>query len=506
MPHHFPAETDLNRPGLTKLAPSTPVRATAWLVTIVTLLHLLVAGRVGLGTDEAHYALYGLHLAWSYFDHPPMVGWLQALVLPFSQSDLALRLMPMVLLAASSAVLYRLTRTLFPEESPWLGFTAVALLHSGFVFNAMGVLMLPEDPLLLFGLLAILTLQHAVRQPTLRRWALFGLSMGLLGLSKYTAILIVPGVALYFAWERQWRLLRTPGPWLAMILAAIVVSPVFIWNAQHQWMSIAYQWHHGTVAPHWDPLRLLISQAVQLVAYGPGLYIGGYLAVARGLRRGTDPATRLLLSLSLPMLLFFAWNSGHVETLPHWTALGWAGLTPLAARLLWQHRHRLSWRISAGAALTYSVVLILLVHSLLFTPWLKMPNYRNPLAEVIGWNAAAKHALVLRAQMAKTPGPAPVLFTGYWTEAARLAWYARPEPLVVTDRNVDQFDLWFGSPQNGQRGIYIVSHNSRHDPRTHGPDSFSRCDRVDSLDIVVHQQILNTFYYYRCSGYRRGTS
>ena len=24
--------------------------------------------------DEAYYALYGEHLAWGYFDHPPMVG------------------------------------------------------------------------------------------------------------------------------------------------------------------------------------------------------------------------------------------------------------------------------------------------------------------------------------------------------------------------------------------------------------------------------------------------
>ena len=478
------------------------MRATAWLVAAVTLLHLLIAGRVGLGTDEAHYALYGLHLDWSYFDHPPMVGWLQALVLPFSQTDLALRLMPMALLAASSAVLYRLTRVAFPDESPWLGFVSVALLQSGFAFNAMGVLMLPEDPLLLFGLLAILTLHGAVEKPTLGRWSAFGLSMGLLGLSKYTAILLLPGVALYLTWEHRWRLLRAPGPWLAMVIAAILVSPVFIWNAQHQWISIAYQWHHGTAAPHWEAQRLLISQVVQLIAYGPGLYFAGYVAAIQGFRQPTDSGTRLLLSLSLPMLLFFAWNSGHVESLPHWTALGWAGLTPLAARFLWQRRHRRRCQIAAGGALAYSVVLILLVHSLLFTPWLRLADYHNPLAEVIGWNAAAKRAQTLLAQMEKTPGPTPVLFTGYWTEAARLAWYARPTPLVVTDRRIDQFDLWFGSPKNGQRGIYIVSHNSRHDPRTHGPNSFARCKRVDSLDIVVHRRILNTFYYYRCSGYR----
>ncbi len=492
----------MTRPPIAALAPRTPARAAIWLVAVVTLLHLLVAGRVGLGTDEAHYALYALHPDWSYFDHPPLVGWLQALVLPFSQSDLALRIMPMALFAASSAVLYRLTRAAFPDDTPWLGFAAVAVLQSGFAFNAMGVLMLPEDPLLLFGLLSMLTLLRAVQRPGIARWAAFGLCMGLAGLSKYTAVVLVPSAILYIAWKHQWRLLRAPGPWLAILTAAVVVSPVFVWNAQHQWISFAYQWHHGTNAPHWHPLRVLISQTVQLFAYGPLLYVGGYLAVGSGLRRPGDDGTRLLLSLSLPMLLFFAWNSGHVETLPHWTALGWAGLAPLAARLLLRHGRSARWRVATGASIAYSVALILIVHSLLFIPWLRLPEYRNPLAEVIGWDAAAQRALALRKQMAKTPGPVPVLFTGYWTEAARLAWYARPTPLVVVDRRFDQFDLWFGPPEDGQRGIYIVSHNSRYDPRTSGADSFARCKHVDSLDIVVHHRILNTFYYYRCKGYR----
>ena len=71
-----------------------PWPATLWLTLVVAALHLLVAGRVPLSADEAHYALYGLHLDWSYFDHPPLVGWLQALVLPVSSSEFALRLWP----------------------------------------------------------------------------------------------------------------------------------------------------------------------------------------------------------------------------------------------------------------------------------------------------------------------------------------------------------------------------------------------------------------------------
>jgi hypothetical protein len=484
------------------LAPRTPARATAWLIGIVTVMHLAVAGRVGLGTDEAHYALYGLHLAWSYFDHPPMVGWLQALVLPFSQSDFALRLVPAALLVASSAVLFRLTRTIFADDSPWLGFAAVAALHSGVALNTMGIMMLPDDPLLLFGLLSILNLYYCVRKPSLARWALLGLSMGLAGLSKYTAIALVPTVLIYIHLERQWKLLRTPGPWIAAAIATILVIPVFAWNAAHDWISLAYQWHHGTAGAHWRFSRMVLSQAAQLLAYGPGLFVLGYVAVANGLRGHSDSGTRLLLALSVPLLVLFAWSSGKTATLPHWTALAWAGLAPLVARMFLHHWQQPGWRLGAAASLVYSVGLILVLQSLLFTPWLRLPDYSNPLSEVYGWKAAADRALTLQQAMEDTPGPKPVLFTGYWTDAARLAWYARPHALVVTDRRIDQFDLWFGSPTQGARGIFIESRLSHNPPRTEGPDSFARCDPAGHLDVAVHGRLLNTFTFYRCSGLR----
>ena len=38
------------------------------------VLNLLQSIFTEIQEDEAYYALYGEHLAWGYFDHPPMVG------------------------------------------------------------------------------------------------------------------------------------------------------------------------------------------------------------------------------------------------------------------------------------------------------------------------------------------------------------------------------------------------------------------------------------------------
>ena len=68
------------------------------LLVSILLLHSLIHGVLGsvlgLSGDEAHYALYAAHLDWSYYDHPPLVGWLQWPLVALGAPDGVLRLIP----------------------------------------------------------------------------------------------------------------------------------------------------------------------------------------------------------------------------------------------------------------------------------------------------------------------------------------------------------------------------------------------------------------------------
>ena len=64
----------------------------------LVLLHLAVGASLGLSVDEAHYLLYALHPALSYFDHPPMVGWLQWPMVSLGAPVWLLRLLPLSLI------------------------------------------------------------------------------------------------------------------------------------------------------------------------------------------------------------------------------------------------------------------------------------------------------------------------------------------------------------------------------------------------------------------------
>jgi 4-amino-4-deoxy-L-arabinose transferase-like glycosyltransferase len=482
---------------------STPRQATLWLIASFSIVRLLVGSTTGLSVDEAHYALYGLHLDWSYFDHPPMIGWLQALVLPFSESTFALRVIPVFLFASTGMVLYRLTRNLFPQESPWIAFISVLLLQSGMMFQLIGIAMLPDTPLLLLGLLVLLVLHRALTTAQSRYWLVLGLLLGLAGLSKYTAVTLVLTVLVALAFTRQWRQLRSPAPWLAMLISALTIMPILYWNACHDWMSFAYQLHHGTGNLQWQSSSFLLSEAAQLLAYGFAVIVFCAVALIAAVRDNKETGVRYCLALSLPVLLLFGWNAGYVATLPHWTSLGWAALLPLAARWLYQHWHQRLVRIGFYLAMCYSVILMAVLFSEMISPRLPFADNQYPMQDLFGWQEAARHAETLRAEMPASSEVVPTLFTENWTHASRLAWYARPTPVVVLDARNDQFDLWFGSPQKGANGILVLWPDADARPATGGAGQFAYCSLRDKLPIISNGHLLSTFTFYACHDFHK---
>jgi len=480
----------------------SPNQATGVLIALFAALRLWTAGAVGLSVDEAHYALYGFYLDWSYFDHPPLIGWLQALILTFGSSDTALRLMPIGLFALASVTLHRLCSIFFPNESPWIGTLSVALLHSAAILQLVGFAMLPDTPLLLIGLLAMLALHGVIVRQRTRDWLWLGVCLGLAALAKYTAVTLVFSVVLALTFSRQWGQLRRAGPWLAIVLGLVLISPVLLWNARHDWMSFAYQLHHGTGNLHWQLKHFGLTQAAQFLVYGPVLFVFGLIAMVAAWRERRKLGVLLCLALALPVLLMFGWNSGYVMSLPHWTSLGWAGLAPLAARWILRVWPKRIGKISVLSASVLSLSVLVLMFSQLLHPWLPFKDNENVLRDLYGWQSASQRAETLRLEMAKQGVTAPVLFTSNWTYSSRLAWYARPSPVVVLDDRNDQFDLWFGSPQAGASGILLWWPDQSPAELAATQARFASCTLKDQLPVVSNNHLVSTFTYYACLGFK----
>ena len=490
--------------------------ATRGVLACALALHYALGAAVGLSVDEAHYALYATHLALSYFDHPPLVGWVQWPLVALNAPVDVLRWIPELLWLGTALLVFQIaerlqTLTTNPKYSPGLGagFWAVLAMALAPLLHVLGVGLLPDTLLMFFTALLMrqtLTLMAPGALATPARWLALGLVLGLAGLSKYTAIFAALSVAACLLAAHGSRLLRSPWPWVAVLLAVVVVSPVAIWNYQHGWISFVYQTQHGK-GGGWRLLPFAQFFVIQLLAYGPLLLWG----VSGGWAlRGT--AERVLPVFFVLPFAVLAVLSGGGSSLPHWTAPAWVALAPLAGLGLvgFLQRNASMWRKGSITALAVvQLVLGLGLMGLMVgggAPWLtpgssdisvqSAPEKPNPFADLHGWEQAGARALAL----ARQHGLQSVSVQN-WTLASRIGWYARPLPVHVLEDRFDQFDLWAGDlPQGGSTLLVDWSQMAYEVPLAilPTPHGFANCTLLETLPALHWSATLSTFRFYDC--------
>jgi 4-amino-4-deoxy-L-arabinose transferase-like glycosyltransferase len=462
-------------------------------------LHLGLGAAMGLSVDEAHYALYAAHPALSYFDHPPLVGWVQWPLVAMNAPDAVLRLIPGLLWLATVAGVYRLTVRLNPAEGALASTWAVAVLLLAPLLHILAIGLLP-DTLLMALTVALMHQTLTLMAPRAATrplpWLVLGLLLGLAGLSKYTAVFAAAAVAAGLLAAHGLRLLRNPYVYLAALVALVVISPVLVWNAQNQWISFAYQVNHGAGGV-WKPLQVVQFLVLQLLAYGPLLVWGLWAA-----KRLPLPHTRwMLLFFAVPFAVL-AYLSGGGSSLPHWTAPAWVALAPFAGMAL-ARAVQSRWRRAVFTLAALQGVLCIALPVLMVTGGLPMvaaqaqtnPAVPNPFADVHGWDQAGARALALASQNSLAS-----VAVQNWTLASRLGWYAKPLPVHVLEDRFNQFDLWAGDlPAGGSTLLVDWSQMAYQIPL--GAHGFVNCRLLEKLAISRFGNHLSEFRFYACTGW-----
>lgn len=475
-------------------------RASWLLLALVCALHAVLGASLGLSVDEAHYALYAIHLDWSYFDHPPLVGWVQWPLVALDAPTWLLRLVPELLWLGTALLVHGLAERLQARAAPsaqagQAGFWAIAALALAPLLHVLGIGLLP-DTLLAFWSAALVWLtldlmdDHAVRRPGV--WLALGVLLGLAGLSKYTAIFAALAVALCLLQAHGLAVLRSPWPWLAVAVALLLVLPVAVWNHANHWISFTYQAQHGA-GGGWQATQVLRFALVQALAYGP-LLLWGWA----GARRTHAPNLRLFFAIPF---LVMAVLSGGGTSLPHWTAPAWVALAPFAGVALastWQlgrRRRVLALVVAQGLVSAILLGLMLTAGQPFVTNSTGQGNSAqpsNPFADLYGWEQAGATARALAAQH----GLHSVAVQN-WTLASRLGWYARPLPVHVLEDRFDQFDLWAGDlPAGGDTLLVDWSQLAYSVPL--GDHGFAACTLLATQDAQRLGATIATFRFYAC--------
>ena len=434
------------------------------LLLALAVMRLAYAGLFELRTDEAYYWTWSKESVLSFLDHPPMIAWfIRAGTAIFGDTAFGARFAGIVALTVMQLLLVdivrRVTRDLRAMAATML--MTEAALYYGLLMAKVA----PDVAMIPFATAMLWSLVRLAESDDGRWWLAAGLFGGLALLSKLTVVLIIPAILVFMLlpdWRMRW--LKSPYPWLAILVALAVSSPVMIWNATHDWVSFKFQFVRVT-APHafslstfGDFFGLQFAQ-VGFVLF-PVLVSACVLTLWRGVRR-RDPV-ELLLSLSvLVPFSYFLWRSLTLRVGDTWPMFVWPPAIAVAAinvtRLAedgWSVKvvragHR--W-IAVSIAVGIPFVVLAFLYSVA-APW-NLLGRNDPIGTEAGYDRLAARAV----QEMQATGATWIATTNYRVYAM-LRWHLKDRVPVIQVNERARF-LGFRDPGmdrvRGYAGLYIA--------------------------------------------------
>ena len=424
------------RPAASPLVGALPLLV---LLAVMVALRCAVAAHMDFETDEAYYWLWSRQLAMSYFDHPPMVAYLIKLgTWLFGDTLFGVRCMAIAAMTAASALLYALAAVLFGERRSgllsvlWFNVTP----HTAF----FSIIMYPDTPAILFWVLACLALALIWRSGRGEWWYLVGIAIGLLMLSKYTGMFLLFGILAWLLTSHEMRRwLKRREPYLALLIASLLFSPVLIWNAEHGWVSLAKQFGRALESSAAGGVANMAAfVGIQAVFVSPLIFafiIAG-LAVAawRGWR--AQQANWLLLALTAaPTLLYFLAHALSAEVLAQWPSAAYpTGIIAAVAAFApgaKNREHLAVTRYGFAAAPWLGLLFTLAMLAQMTIRPLPVTAARDPLSRFAGWAELASQA-----QAVAAANHAGYIATDDYGTNATLAFYLHDIPVFQTSEAI----------------------------------------------------------------------
>ena len=494
--------------GSFRIAVPKPV----WQIGSISLaVRLFLAATLGAGFDEAYYFSYSIRPAMSYFDHPPVVGFVAGFFPSLLEivSPLTIRLGAVCLFTISGLLIFHLAQSLLPrKEAVWayLFFNLIPI----FPFGA-GLMILPDAGLAFFWILTLLLFKQIIvdKKDSMLFWIAAGICTGLAMLSKYHGVLLGFSLILYLIFFKP-KMFLSCKPCLYGVTAFAVFSPVLIWNMRHDFISFKFQGNRavgGGIRPDYF-LQALGGQAAYLAIFFFVLFV---IVIAITFKKGLfgkDPLYRFFFFWGTVPVLIFNAIALFQPILPHWTLPGYILLIlPLA---VWTVQKSDDARVKRGIQITTVVFFVLLGVAFLHTKfgilhfekwqergWMSARDVRmDGTLDVIGWDRI--NAYLKQEEL--TPDSV-FLFTHRWflSGEVELATDGKYKTLCFHEKDPRGFGIWDKEEDvQGMDGLFICTNRHFRDPVKSYSDYFETISAPDTLLIRRGGVTAKQIYLYRC--------
>jgi 4-amino-4-deoxy-L-arabinose transferase-like glycosyltransferase len=397
----------------------TKVEKYFWhIVVVIIALKLVMAYYVPIISDEAYFYVWGQHWDLNYYDHPPMTGWLMALLSHLGQHIFFSRLLSVFGGLVVAWGIYRLVRDGFhlPDKAKLVCLTfLVSPLHVLFV------IVTTDTPVCLFVFLSGMTFFYGRRKSNNWLMVLCGAFWGMAAISKYFALLLMIAYGMVLLWPKGSR-----GTNIKYFLLIVAGSLPFLLihlygSYTNCWTNYMFNVINRNRGLPWKLSTFLTFLGFQVYLATPwALYylIKHLKRVAAGLREQADVFAWLFL---IPLTIF-GLIAFH-DTGLHWTI---AFYPFFALMLIPLSRLALNRIVVLSAILTLvHVIPVLVFLSLPVELFKNFPNYHD---YVLG-----RYGNELYEKMRLKYGSDPVLATnGYYTSAV-LTYFSGEHVIIFLD-------------------------------------------------------------------------
>jgi dolichol-phosphate mannosyltransferase len=450
----------------------------------VVLLRFVFLGTLNLMPEEAYYWNYAQHLDIGYLDHPPMVAWMIWFGTKLAgNTEFAVRVGASLSWLVAAFFCFQLTRNLYGKTA---AFVAVMMFCTLPFFFATGLLMTPDAPLTAAWAGALYFLERALIGERREAWLGVGLCMGFGMLSKYTIALLGPAILLFVLLDpglRRW--LWQPWPYLAALIAAVIFSPVVIWNFLNDWASFSFQGEERLEESMHFSLPMLMGSLVVLLtpvglvaasrtlfarSSGPG---ASWLADRRSWLADRRNAFIAIYTL-VPLSVFVAFSLFH-EVKLNWTGPVWLAILPgLAGRLVAQEPTGSSAKVSRRSWLATVAVALLIYGAALHYLVLGLPGIGHSMSMSlkqipIGWKEFGKEVAKIKTDLENATGKEPLrVGMDRYFISSEMAFYDSSQDAVSHTAGRSLFgldslmyDRWSSPTAAKGRDIVLVSRRSK---------------------------------------------
>lgn len=406
------------------------------------LLRLIFWFAVFPNSDEAYYWLWGQHLDWSYYDHPPLQAWVEGIFTAIlGRSTFSLRLPNLFSNVVFFWTYYLILRYLYGQKSQVNFWSVLLIIIASPLYFVFLSLAWHDHLLITFSLVAayllIRFLDSYVATNRGETWRLYGAAgaIALAGLSKYNAVFVVGGfLATILTNARLRPLLRDRRLYFAGAIAASALIPIVIWNVSNDFQSFQYYFNRSV-----NPVNsgIKIGSFIGFVAFSflivsPFCWIGFY----RLLKTRFDQFNSVYPSVAFWV---FAISSSVLAVISlisaalyYWNITAYLLLFPLLPLVL--------KKPNAHAIYGLIISTLLVFHYAVFPlPALvsQDPSVDSDSRMLFGWKEVASIV-----QTQSTELKSPLLITTDYRSASALAYQLNNKNVMAISDRVDQFDFW----------------------------------------------------------------